>query len=281
MRLPFVNKFTCTPKQLPFVIEKLRRKKMLPIIDYVNEDGKNYKNNYQTLVNSIETFPMTYFALKLSSLNLRDKNMCRNRIIDNTIELGNLIEENSSKLLIDAEEMEINDEINDISDIMMEIFNRDDVIVYKTYQMYRKDGFKILQNDLDKDRDYFIGCKLVRGAYYNQDVITDKLFWDIKYTHKSYNEAIEYFIENRKNKDQLMCATHNYESTDLIKNYIHSGNKNITIAHLMGLSDYLGKDLVEEGINILKYIPYGEYNETLPYLGRRLYENYPVLGHLI
>ena len=46
MRLPFVNKFTCTPKQLPTIISKLRTKKMIPIIDYVNEDGKDYKNNF-------------------------------------------------------------------------------------------------------------------------------------------------------------------------------------------------------------------------------------------
>ena len=35
-----------------------------------------------------------------------------------------------------------------------------------------------------QEKDYNIGCKLVRGAYYNQDVITDELFWKIKDTHK-------------------------------------------------------------------------------------------------
>ena len=46
----------------------------------------------------------------------------------------------------------------------METYNKEDAIIYKTYQMYRKDSLNLLQNDLNKNRNYFIGCKLVRGV---------------------------------------------------------------------------------------------------------------------
>ena len=199
MRLPIVNKFTCTPKQLPTVISKLRNKKMIPIIDYVNEDGKNYQNNFIKIKKSIEEYPMSYFALKLSSLNIRDKKMDREQIKDYTYQLANLSMENASKLIIDAEEVEILQETNSITDLMMQEFNKDEVVVYKTYQMYRKDGLSTLKKDL-QEKNYNIGCKLVRGAYYNQDVITDELFWKIEDTHRSFNDGMKYFIENKKKK---------------------------------------------------------------------------------
>src|SRR5690625_7773052 len=46
-------------------------------------------------------------------------------------------------------------------------YNRDRVVVYKTYQMYRKDRLDYLQNDFEKARKegYLLGAKLVRGAY--------------------------------------------------------------------------------------------------------------------
>ena len=47
------------------------------------------------------------------------------------------------------------------------------------------------------------------------------------------------------------------------------------------MSDYLSEELADEGIVVYKYLPYGEYKDTLPYLSRRLYENYPILGHMI
>ena len=69
-----------------------------------------------------------------------------------------LAEDTSSKIIIDAEECAINDSINQISDDMMSEFNQFQVVVYKTYQMYRRDTTTMLLNDLKKERDLF--CRL-------------------------------------------------------------------------------------------------------------------------
>lgn len=281
MRIPVVNKFTCNPRQLPVFIDMIRKKQMVPIIDNVSENGAKFKENYKNIMLDLENYPTSTFAIKLSSLNIRDTKHSKILISQQVNEIANLAEETGSKLIIDAEELEINDSINEITDEIIPQFNQENVVVYKTYQMYRRDTTTMLLNDLKKKRNYHIGCKLVRGAYYNQDVISGKLFWKIEDTHRCYNEAIRYFLENSFRKDQLLCATHNLESNEIAKNHIHQGKNNVSIGHLLGMSDYLSEELADEGIRVYKYLPYGEYKDTLPYLSRRLYENYPILGHMI
>ena len=281
MRIPVVNRFTCNPRQLSNFITKIRDKHMVPIIDNVSENGAKYQENFKNIMRDVETYPTSTFAIKLSSLNIRNPEHSKIQITKHVSEIASLVEETGSKLIIDAEELEINNSINEITDEIIPQFNQDQVVVYKTYQMYRRDTTSMLLDDLKKKRDYFMGCKLVRGAYYNQDVISGRLFWKIEDTHRSYNEAIRYFIENSSPREQLLCATHNLESNGIAKTHIHQGKKNISIGHLMGMSDYLSEELAEEGIRVYKYLPYGEYKDTLPYLSRRLYENYPILGHMI
>ena len=277
MKLPLINRFTCSPRQLPFFIDKIKSKQMRPIIDNICENGLTSSKNLRTILTSLDTYPMNTFAIKLSALNLaKDKTSA----IDSTYQICEKAVENNSIIIIDAEEVKINNEIDSIADRMMSTFNQNSVNVYKTYQMYRRDTTSKFVFDLTKERDYHLGCKLVRGAYYNQDIDTDLLFWQIKDTHNAYDEAIQHFITYSDNKDKLLCATHNYHSNEIAKNHIHQGKKNIEIGHLLGMADYLSEDLVSEGIAVYKYIPYGEYHETLPYLTRRVYENYPILSHL-
>ena len=56
---------------------------------------------------------------------------------------------------------------------------------------------------------------------------------------------------------------------------IHN-TKNVSFAQLLGMSDQLSRQLSKEH-RIYKYLPYGDFQDTLPYLIRRLYENYPML----
>lgn len=281
MRFPVINRFTCSPSQLPKFMEMIKAKQMIPIIDNVCENGAKYQDNFYKIQKDLDNYATSTFAIKLSSLNIRDTNHSITDITQQVYSICQIAEDTSSKIIIDAEEYAINDSINQICDEMMREFNRNQVMVYKTYQMYRRDTTKMLLSDLKAERDYSIGCKLVRGAYYNLDISTDKLFWRIEDTHSNYNQGIRYFLENHKSRDKLICATHNYKSNEIAKNLIHQGINNISIGHLLGMSDYLSEELVEEGIRVYKYLPYGEYQDTLPYLTRRLYENYPILGHML
>ena len=75
-----------------------------------------------------------------------------------------------------------------------------------------------------------------------------------------------------------MCATHNENSMHLATENIP--HKQLEVAHLLGMSDKKSKELVKQNYNVFKYIPYGNFKDTLPYLIRRLYENYPMVSNL-
>tara|TARA_Y100001980_G_C14357044_1_gene166199 strand:- start:193 stop:687 length:495 start_codon:yes stop_codon:yes gene_type:complete len=162
----------------------------------------------------------------------------------------------------------------------METYNKNNTNIFKTYQLYRNDYLGILENDLKKQRDYSIGFKLVRGAYYNQDKIHNILFNTIEETHVNYNEGIRLFIENFKLHDKLICATHNENSVKYALELIKQKNlTNIEFAQLMGMSDNMSSKL-SNNYTVYKYLPYGDFKDTLPYLIRRLYENYPMIMNI-
>ena len=278
MRIPLVNKFTCSENQLSLTIKNLKRANLLPILDYTNENFKNHKNNFNKISNLINNHPNNLIAVKLSSLDILNDPKRSKYYLH---KLAELAVNNNSKILIDAENFIIQNEINDISTKFMKKYNRNDITIYKTYQMYRRDSFNILKNDFLQPRNYFIGCKLVRGAYYNEDYKYNILFDKIEETHSNYNKAINFFYENNSYKDKLLCATHNQNSINIAAELIKSKKlTNIEFAHLMGMSDKLSNTLAKDYVTY-KYLPYGNFRDTLPYLIRRLYENYPMIFNLL
>ena len=277
MYLPFINRFTSTVNQLPKYIKSIKSLGMIPIIDPINENPDNSSQNFLNIKNTIKKYPNNYYALKLSSLDINNKGI---GVINETHKLCEYAIKNNSKIFIDAEYFTINKDIDLIADELMEEFNKNDINIYKTYQMYRKDTMQNFLHDLKKERNYYLGCKLVRGAYYNTDLKHNILFNNITYTHNAYNEAIKYFTYYSKNNDKLLCATHNKFSNDLAKEYISSGHTNVSMGHLLGMSDTLSNNLVKENIEVFKYLPYGSPIDTFPYLLRRLHENYSVIKYL-
>ena len=73
-----------------------------------------------------------------------------------------------------------------------------------------------------------------------------------------------------------MCATHNEDSINLAKKLSDKFDLEIEFAQLLGMSDGISEEL-SKNYRVFKYLPYGNFNDTLPYLIRRLYENYPML----
>lgn len=277
MRIPIINRFTCSEKQLGNIIYNLKKKNMHTILDYTNENPTNHFSNFSKMKTLIHKFPNNLIAVKLSSLNINNNTELTEEYLDHLVYFSL---KNNNKLLIDAENFEIQDDINKITDKFMETYNKENVIIYKTYQMYRKDSLNLLQNDLNKNRNYLIGCKLVRGAYYNQDLKYNILYKNIEDTHKNYNSGIELFCNNYNYKDKLLCATHNQYSINYAIQMIKNKNlDNIEFAQLMGMSDKLSKNIAKN-YTVYKYVPYGDFKDTLPYLIRRLYENYPMITNL-
>ena len=195
------------------------------------------------------------------------------------------------KLLIDAEETWIQDAVDEIVYNNAKEFNRDDIIVYNTIQLYRKGRIEEINKQLDLARKfgYKIGFKLVRGAYMEKEA---KRAQQMNYpnpiqdtkadTDDDYNLALRICFENR-DIVAVMAGTHNEESSLLLAQLIENNNISKTdnrfwFAQLYGMSDHISFNLAHEGFNVAKYLPYGPVKEVLPYLSRRAQENSSVKG---
>lgn len=98
--------------------------------------------------------------------------------------------------------------------------------------------------------------------------------WDtIEDTHACYNGNVEAICSKMTTRDRVMFGSHNAPSVELIKGMITERYpekvKSIWIAQLHGFSDNLTYGLREEGFSVKKYVPYGPYNQSMPYLIRR------------
>ena len=65
-----VTRYTSNFKMLPSIIQKIKSNNQIPIIDYANENVKQYEHNYSVICDTIKKYPNTTMSLKFSSLGL-------------------------------------------------------------------------------------------------------------------------------------------------------------------------------------------------------------------
>ena len=195
------------------------------------------------------------------------------------------------KILVDAEESWIQDSIDEIVLRMMIKYNKQESIVFNTSQMYRHDRLDYLKRlkDIAEKETFFIGIKLVRGAYIekeNKRAIKNNYRSPIcdskKLTDLNFNEGASFILSNL-NIFSLFSGTHNEESIyniiDLMKsNKVNNSNQKVWFGQLYGMSDNISFNLANEGFNAIKYLPFGPIKEVIPYLIRRADENTSVKG---
>ncbi len=196
-------------------------------------------------------------------------------------------------IFIDAEETWIQNPIDALAIEMMSRYNHDKVIVYNTYQMYRKDSLQRLINDHQKAQEngFILGAKLVRGAYMEKERMRaqekgySSPIHDTKAdTDHDFNEAIRYCVENY-NTLASCCASHNELSNALQSQLmnekgIERDHTHLNFCQLYGMSDHITFNLAESGYNVAKYVVYGPVREVVPYLIRRTEENSSVTGEM-
>lgn len=194
-------------------------------------------------------------------------------------------------VMIDAEETWIQDTIDELALDMMLLFNKEGIIVYNTYQMYRHDKLADLKADhlIAKARGFILGVKMVRGAYMEKE---RKRAEEMGYpspiqstkeaTDLDYNESLTYCIANIQDI-AFVCGTHNEESSRLLaelmdEHKIGHDHQHVYFAQLLGMSDNLSFNLSDAGYNVAKYVPYGPIKAVMPYLFRRAQENTSIAG---
>ena len=194
-------------------------------------------------------------------------------------------------LFIDAEESWIQPAIDALADENMVLFNKEKAIVYNTFQLYRKDRLDFLKQTIAKGKagSFYVGAKLVRGAYMEKErarAIEKNYPSPIHDTKedsdRDYDLALTECVKNMEIMG-LCAGTHNEKSSlylvDLLNKYnIERNDKRVYFSQLLGMSDHISYNLALANYNVAKYVPYGPVKEVLPYLIRRAQENTSVKG---
>lgn len=194
-------------------------------------------------------------------------------------------------LLIDGEESWMQDAADDLVAQMMKKYNKEKAIVFNTLQMYRWDRLDYLKklHEQAKVEGFYIGMKLVRGAYmekenkraeekgYRSPICESK-----QATDENYDAAVTYMVENI-DKMAIFAGTHNelssYKLMELMKlKGLATNDQRIWFGQLYGMSDNISYNLAANGYNVAKYLPFGPVRDVMPYLIRRAEENTSVAG---
>jgi len=242
-------------------------------LDYVVEHNTDQSVIHRFMDKKLQLFddfPNSYHSLKLSSINFD---------IYKTFLLAKSCKENNIKLLVDAEEYDVQDKVNDITHRLVQ--NGYDYNIFKTYQMYRKDMFRELVKDLHfhQTQNLIHNIKLVRGAYIFKDMNKNIIHENKHNTDVVFNDSIDLLVEEitQTSKINLIVATHNMESFDKIR-YIPS-NYNVQHAALMGMEEKFDDKI--RFVNRMVHIPFGPLHSAYPYMLRRLIENNPLNDQII
>jgi proline dehydrogenase len=194
-------------------------------------------------------------------------------------------------LLIDAEESWMQDAADAIVTDMMRKYNKQKAIVFNTLQLYRWDRLDYLKqlHEQAKIEGFYIGMKLVRGAYMEKENdraaekgIKSPICVSKEATDINYDAAVLYMVEHL-DKMAIFAGTHNEDSSYklmqlLDEKSISKSDQRIFFGQLLGMSDNISFNLAAHNYNVAKYLPFGPVRDVMPYLIRRAEENTSVAG---
>jgi proline dehydrogenase len=214
---------------------------------------------------------------------------CKQRI-ENIAELAF---QNKIALFVDAEESWIQQPLDDLTLELMRKYNKEQIIIYNTFQLYLKPRLSEFQKAIQiaKKERFIYGAKLVRGAYMEKEAdyakknnLSNPIQNSKSHTDQDYDAAVAIALENIESVS-VSIATHNEESTlnaiELAqKLQIPENHPHLNFAQLLGMSDHISFNLAKAGYRVSKYMPYGPVADVLPYLIRRAQENSSVSGQM-
>ena len=224
--------------------------------------------------------------------NLNDsENDSWNRVIQRFDQVCSKAFKENIKILIDAEEVEVQNAIDDLAIKMMRKYNLKTAIVYNTVQMYRKDRLTYLNEMISNQLNdgVIFGLKLVRGAYMEKErnlavsMNIESPICDTKNeTDKNFNSGLD-FVFNNFERISFVCASHNEDSILKVMSMMESKNlksndSSIWFGQLYGMSDNISFNLASKNFNTFKILPFLSVRNLMPYLIRRAEENTSVQG---
>ena len=240
-----------------------------------------------TCLGSTDLFKKVSKFEKLNEL----ENDAWNRVIQRFDKVCSKAFKQNIKILIDAEEVEVQNAIDELAIKMMRKYNLTSPIVYNTVQMYRKDRLTYLGEMISNQSNdgVIFGLKLVRGAYMEKErnlavsMNVESPICDSKDdTDKNFNSGLD-FVFNNLNRISFVCASHNEDSILKVMNMMESkklksNDNKIWFGQLYGMSDNISFNLASKNYNTFKILPFGSVKNLMPYLIRRAVENTSVQG---
>ncbi|XP_065173131.1 proline dehydrogenase 1, mitochondrial isoform X2 [Atheta coriaria] len=235
----------------------------------------------------------------ITKLSPKEEEMFRN-MIRRMNTLVKAAQEMDVRIMVDAEQTYFQPAISRLTLEFMRKYNKEKAIVFNTYQCYLSEAFNEVTTDLEqaKRQNFYFGCKLVRGAYLEQeraraaalgypDPTNPNFDATSEMYHRTLTECLRRIKDLKvKGEDQrkigIMVASHNEDTVrfaiEKMKEIgIEPEDKVICFGQLLAMCDYITFPLGQSGYSAYKYIPYGPVNEVLPYLSRRAHENKGVL----
>ena len=267
-------------------------------------DGfESYKNTMINLIKYLGYQGLPFIAIKctglidINSLELISKGTLDSKsekFIDFKNRMNDLCKAASKcnvKILIDAEESWIQDAIDMVALDLMEIYNKKVHTIFLTHQCYRTGTLSKIKENFKraKENKFLLGIKLVRGAYMEKERERAK-----KYNYESpiqptksdtdleFDNSVKFCVDNIDNISIWVGSHNEFSSMQLVKimkeKKIKSNDKRIWFSQLYGMSDNISFALADMGYNVVKLIPFGPIEKTIPYLIRRANENSSVKG---
>ena len=162
------------------------------------------------------------------------ENAAWERVRERMYAICDVAQEKGVGILLDAEETWIQDPIDRLAIELMKEYNKEKVVIYNTYQLYRSDRLHFLQlsHRIAKDKNFLLGAKLVRGAYMEKERARAQkngypspIQIDKESTDKDFDAAALYCIEN-KETISLLLAPHNEKSNLKITTLVYHKKHN-------------------------------------------------------
>ncbi|XP_078682099.1 proline dehydrogenase 1, mitochondrial-like [Branchiostoma floridae x Branchiostoma belcheri] len=207
--------------------------------------------------------------------------------------LAEAAQEHGVRLMVDAEQTYFQPAIARLTVEMMRRFNRTRPVIFNTYQCYLKDAYNNLYADMDLARKegWHFGCKLVRGAYMEQERkraeavgYEDPINPDYEATNRMYHKCLDHMLTriDKYGDINVMVASHNEDTVKhtvqrMRELNISPADQTVYFGQLLGMCDQVSFPLGQAGYPVFKYVPYGPVEEVLPYLSRRAQENSAIL----
>ena len=299
-------------EQCDAVVETLGRFGVQSILDYSAEGEKSEEGFEATTRETIATIeraashphiPFSVFKMTglarfglLEKLGAGEKLSAEEqaeweRVRERVLRICQRAHERGVRIFLDGEETWIQDVIDGLGEEMMLRFNRERALVYNTYQMYRKASLGNLRAALERAnaKGYFLGAKLVRGAYMEKERLRakergyeDPIQPDKAATDADYDSAVRFCLDHL-DRMALCAGTHNETSSQLLvqelaRRGIAPNDPRVFFSQLYGMSDNISFNLAKAGYNVAKYLPYGPVRLVMPYLIRRAQENSAIAG---